>query len=100
VGLVALRIASTENQRHTLGAFIAGYIDGRTHYKSNTRKTIDQAKRLLVEQFGDDKQLDAITGADAEDWQIALRSAGCKPATIATHVKRARQMFAYAVRAE
>src|SRR5262249_9499591 len=47
--------------------------------------------------FRADKPIDAINEADAEDWRNALRAGGYKPATIATHIKKAKQMFAYAV---
>jgi integrase len=101
VGLVAPREPRAPQPTcPALGSFLSTYIDSRTHYKPNTTSTIDQARRLLVEHFGEDVPLDSITAADAEDWRNALRSQDYKPATIATHIKRARQMFAYAVSAE
>lgn len=102
VGLVAPRgkpEPEPEPTSEPLGPFLESYIAGKAHYKPNTAKTIDQARRLLVERFGDDKALDAINAADAEDWLDSMRQR-FKPATIATHVKRARQMFAYAVKAK
>src|SRR5262249_4553016 len=38
-----------------LGDFLESYIAGRKDHKPNTTKTIDQARRLLVEHFGADK---------------------------------------------
>jgi integrase len=83
-----------------LATFLAGYVDGRTDHKPNTTKTINQARALLVEYFGADRLLNNITAANAKDWQVALRAKDYAPATIATHVKKAKQMFGYAVEAE
>lgn len=80
-----------------LGPFLSDYIARQTHHKPNTTKTIAQAERLLTEFFGAEKAIDRITPGDAEDWQQQLRTDEYKPATIATHVKKARQMFEYAV---
>ncbi len=80
-----------------LGEFLDSYIARRTDHKPNTAKTIDQARRLLVEYFGADKPLDQINAADAENWRNELRAKSYKPATIATHIKRAKQMFQHAV---
>lgn len=97
-GLTSMRQPPTPAKASpALGDYTRNYIDGRTHHKPNTTKTIDQARRVLVEHFGGDRPIDAISLGDAEDWLNALRAGGYKPATISTHVKKAKQMFAYAV---
>lgn len=83
-----------------LGEFLDSYISQRTDHKPNTTKTIDQARRLLVDFFGPDRSLDKMTVADADNWRNDLRAKGYKPATVATHIKRAKQMFQHAVDAE
>ncbi len=98
VGLIAPR-STNKSSSNALGPFLDAYIAERAHYKPNTKKTIDQARRLLIDQFGKNAPIDTITAGAAEDWQNVLRKR-FKPATIATHIKRARQMFAYAVNAE
>jgi len=99
-GLVAPREPPVKAACPPLGAFLRSYIDGRTDHAPNTKKTIDQARLVLVKHFGEDKPIDAITAAGAEDWHNGLRAQGYKPATIATHIKKAKQMFGYAVSAE
>jgi integrase len=51
----------------------------------------------LVKHFGEDRPIDAINAGDADEWAAALRK-DYSPATIATFIKRARQMFRLAAR--
>jgi hypothetical protein len=102
VGLVPSRSplpVEPEKTAPLLDAFLTAYIESRTDHAENTRNTINQARRVLVEHFGADKPIDAITAADAKAWQNSLRTR-FKPATIATHVKKAKQMFQHAVDGE
>jgi hypothetical protein len=94
VGLIARRVPAGP-----LAEFLDSYIAGRTDHKPSTAKTIAQARRLLVAHFGADKPLNKITAADAENWRNTLR-ARYKPATVGTHIKRAKQMFQHAVDGE
>jgi len=98
-GLVTPRQPAEPKPQARLADFLENYIAGRTDHKENTRRTIDQARRLLIEQFGADKPIDTITAADATNWQTMLRSR-FKPATVSTHVKKAKQMFRHAADAE
>jgi len=99
VGLIPPRTPLRGNIAPRLNEFLASYIAGRADHAENTRKTIDQARRLLVEYFGADKPIDKITAADALSWRNSLRTR-FKPATIATHVKKAKQMFQHAADGE
>jgi len=92
LGLIAKRV-----DVRPLGDFLDTYIAGRTDHKPNTTKTLDQARQRLVAYFDAKRPLDDITAADAENWRNDLRLQGYKPATIATHVKRAKQMIQSAV---
>jgi integrase len=95
--MAALGLIARRAKARPLGEYLDHYIAGRTDYKENTTKTIDQTRRLLVAHFGANLSLDKIKPADAENWRNDLRTKGYKPATIATHVKRTKQMFQHAV---
>lgn len=79
-----------------IGAVVDAYIDARPDVKQSTKTNYKQTRRVLVNHFGEDRPVGSITEADAEAWQ---RGMGLAPATIAKHTKRARQFFAWAVRA-
>ena len=93
-----------------LGPFVDAYIADRTDLKPGTKTNYKQARRLLVEYFKADKPLSAITAADADRWRRWLLSRVVKEATddrpaatmatatVSKHVKRAKTMFAEAVR--
>ncbi|HEV3078803.1 MAG TPA: phage integrase SAM-like domain-containing protein, partial [Gemmataceae bacterium] len=98
--MAALGLITRRVKARPLGDYLDHYIAGRTDYKESTTKTIDQTRRLLVAHFGANLSLDKIKPADAENWRNDLRTKGYKPATIATHVKRAKQMFQHAVDSE
>lgn len=83
-----------------LGEFLDRYIAQRTDHKPNTTKSIDQARQLLMGYFGADRSLDKMTAADADNWRNDLRTKGYRPAPVATHIKRAKQMFQYAMDGE
>jgi integrase len=95
-GLVTPRQAPA-GQETRLAEFIAGYIAGRTDVKPGTATNLNAGKRRLVEFFGSDTLLTAITPGDADAWLIWLkeRFAG---ATAGKTVKWARQFFRAAVR--
>src|SRR5713101_2890526 len=98
--LAAVGLIPRRAMARPLSEFLDNYIAQRTDHKPNTTKTIDQARRLLVGYFGADRSLDMITVADADNWRNDLRTNGYKPATVATQIKRAKQMFQHAVDGE
>ena len=56
-----------------------------------------QTRKALVRHFGEDKAIQQINAGDADEWAATLRKE-YSPATVATFVKKARQMFRHAVR--
>lgn len=86
-----------QKPRWALGAYIDAFLDGRDDLKPNTRTAFIQSRKALVRFFGEDKPIDGINAGDADEWTAALRK-DYAPATVATFVKKARQIFRHAVR--
>jgi integrase len=85
-------------KRSALGEFLAEFIANRKPTAApNTITNLEQAKRRLVEYFGEDRAMAAITPADAEAWAAALAEK-YSPATAGRTIKRARQFFKSALR--
>ena len=68
VGLVEPLATPEQTIAATLDGFVTSYIDGLA-IKPRTRENLHQARRWLVDFFGADKPLDAITQGDADDWR-------------------------------
>jgi integrase len=87
-----------------LGAFIDGYLGGRSDIKPNTRIGLGQARRNLVAYFGESKPLSEINEGDAEQyWRhlIGKKDVGGVGLALNTARRlcgRARQFFRFAVR--
>ena len=79
-----------------LKAFGEQYIKGRTDLKERSRIIMGQALRQLTDHFGATHDLRKITTADGREWRRKLAAHLAGP-TVATHVKKARQIFADAV---
>ncbi|MBX7167468.1 MAG: tyrosine-type recombinase/integrase [Pirellulales bacterium] len=80
-----------------LGTYLDGYIAGRTDAKARTIVNLKQSRGYLVEFFGCDRSLRAITPGDADEYQRWLLSrVGTN--TAARHCGRAKQFFRAAVR--
>jgi integrase len=89
----------TPRQEHSItaiGPFIDRYIAGRTDLKPRTVLNLKQVQSGLVEFFGKDRDLKTITRGDMGDWHRKMKSRYAT-ATVAMHVKKARQFFADAV---
>jgi len=56
----------------TLGPFLADYVAHRKDVKASTQLCYRRAVTCLIEFFGADRRLDAITAGDAERWRIWL----------------------------
>jgi integrase len=92
VGLAEPRIA------FTLKAFLDHY-DSIRHVKPATHVVWGHTRRNLVDYFGEDKPLTAITEADAEQWREHLAVVEkLSEATIRKRCKFARQFFTFAVK--
>jgi integrase len=85
------------NANNKLAAFITSYIDGRTDIKPTTRRNYGQTERLLNEFFVD-KLLKDISKADSDRWRRWLIARPMAPASVSKHIKRAKTIFAEAVR--
>jgi integrase len=96
-GLVQSRTPAAACNVPSLGAFVDAFLAGRDDLKPNTRMTFMQTRKALVKHFGEDRPIDAVSAGDADEWVAALRKE-YSPATIATFIKRARQMFRHATR--
>jgi len=58
----------------TLDAFIDTYIAERGDVKSSTRTVYGHTRRNLIDHFGADKPLKAITEGDVDAWRAQLKS--------------------------
>ena len=81
----------------TLGSFLDGYAASRPTLKSNTKRNHRVTTNHLVNHFGREKRLRAISPGDADQWREHLLM-DMAPTTVAREVKRARQFFRAAVR--
>jgi len=89
---------STDEGR-LLGPFVESYLKSRTDWKPRTVANAKQVNRLLKEYFGDRKPMKSITPGDAERWRRWLSSdKRLAVSTCSKHAKRAKAMFAEAVR--
>lgn len=79
-----------------LGPFLERYIKGRTDVKARSIANFTQVKNGLVKHFGKRRDMATINRGEMGDWHRGLL-AKLAPATVAMHVKRARQMFQDAV---
>ena len=79
-----------------LGSFCETYIASRTDIKQQTRINLLSSKRMLVEHFGADKDLRAITPAHVSEFKAALMTRYAN-ATTGRTLRRGRQFFAHAV---
>lgn len=79
-----------------LAPFLDRYIKSRTDLKTNTLENFKQVRNGLAAHFGDARDLRTITRGEVNDWHRDLKSRFAT-ATVAMHVKKARQMFADAV---
>jgi hypothetical protein len=93
-GLVTPRAPAVKQA--ALKDFLEGYIAGRTDVKPRTRINLEACQARLVEFFGPDKALEAITAGDAKDWEIWLKARYAR-GTIGRTIKRAKQFFQAAI---
>lgn len=88
VGLIAPR------EVVALAEFLDRYIASRTDLKSATITVMQHTRRCLVEHFGADKPVSAITESDADTWRAWLKSSqGLADNTIRRRCGIAKQFF-------
>lgn len=81
----------------TLAQYVSDYIDRRKDIGECARLNLRQTEKQLTEFFGADRSMASITVGDAKDFRRGLVTDAYSLATIAMHVKKARQFFADAV---
>jgi len=82
-----------------LGVYFDSFMAIKASLKENTKKTFGQSRKALVGHFGEDRPIDQINAGDAEEWFEAIRG-GYSSASLATFLKKARQVFGHAVKKE
>lgn len=82
----------------TLGEFIDSYIAIRGDIKPGTKTNYEQTRRWLLDYFGKDKALAAITQGDAEEFRSYLVNQKLSENTLRRHLKRSGQFFRHALR--
>lgn len=93
VGLVR----DTDHQNATIGALLEQFFASLT-VKPSTIKVYSQARRNLIDHFGQAKCLRSIGSLQAEKWRQYLVSLGLGQPTVSKRVKTARQAFKCAVK--
>src|SRR5690606_11665658 len=68
-----------------------------TTVSASTRLVHQQVERVLVDHFGEDRDLDSIDAGAADDWRTYLGELDLADATISKRVRLARQIFGQAV---
>src|SRR5439155_1017108 len=81
-----------------LGDFLDGYIAQRSDVKPNTTRNLEVTKARLIGFFGRDRDPARITPADADAFAVSLKEKYAN-ATVGRTVRRAKQFFRAAVRA-
>ena len=92
VGLTTPRGPTLKTAAANLGDFLDNYVTSRTDIAPSTRCKMDVCRARLIEFFGKDKKLDAVTVGDAKLWAIWLKERYAT-ATIARTIRRAKQFF-------
>jgi len=81
-----------------LGSFIKGYVEGRTDVKPATKEVWRQGEMGLLEFFGADKPLRAVTPGDADRYKLHLIGKGLAPMTVRKRLQFATMVFRAALR--
>ena len=92
VGLCEVQESMTLKQ--WLGKYLARH---NPTVSDHCRKNLNRSEALLLEFFGEDKLLEQVTRDDAAEFRASLEAKGYATATIAQHVKKAKQFFNAAV---
>ena len=82
----------------TLGAFIDAYVAQRVDVKGSTREIYTHVRRRLVDYFGENKPLRAITAGDADQWRLSLLEQGLAANTVRRTCGVAKQFLKAALR--
>jgi integrase len=97
VGLAEARQKAPKPNSEAVGPFIDRYIKMRQDVKPNTFRTWRQARDLIVEYFGSDRDVARITALDAKAFNAWLAAEGFACASVSKYTYFARQFFQAAV---
>jgi integrase len=93
-GLVEDRTTSAKASKRKLGSFLDAYIESRSDAKQSTLTFYGHTRRCLIEFFGPNTSLSAITIADAEKFRRWLKThEKLAPSTVRRRCTAARQFF-------
>ncbi len=96
--LAAVGLTEPRRTVPRLGEFLDGFIANRqSSAAASTITNMTVAARRLTKHFGADRDMRAITPADADGWAAVLAE-DYAPATAGRTIKRARQFFKLAMR--
>jgi integrase len=95
--LAAVELAEQRTSK-TLADFIDDYIASRTDVKPSTRIMWNRNRAYLVEYFGAEKPVRAISQGDADLWRLHLLGKGLADNTVRRSCGLAKQLFSTAVR--
>lgn len=105
--LVAVGLADPTAKRLRLGEWWDQFIAKQTHAKPNSTANYERTKRCMLDYFGTDRMLDAITPADASDWRIWMLTErnlrdksrrGLSDETVRRRCGRAKTLYREAIR--
>lgn len=82
----------------TLGVFADAFLDEYTAGGDASKLTIQVALQRVRSHFGDDRIMRRVTEADAAAFRLAMESHDYAQATIATTVKKVRQLWSEALK--
>jgi integrase len=96
-GLAQRRVGQSRGDSTvTVQWLVRRYLEVRgPNLKANTVRNLEQAGKKLVGHFGAERPIAGITKGEAIDWREGLLKDHAE-ASVATHVAKAKQFFAYA----
>jgi len=92
VGLCERRSAAA------LGGYVETYVEGRTDVKPATKEIWGQGKRSLLEHFGTNRNMRAVTPGDADAYKLKLQGTKLAPMTVRKRLQFAKMVFRAALR--
>jgi len=83
-----------------LQPFLEAYFEARSDVKESTKTNWRHTRRNLIEYFGPETSIRAITSGDAAEWRLSLIRAGLADNTVRKRCSNAKQFFNSAVAKE
>ena len=87
--------------QHTLSGWLTQFMAQHCSSVGDyCQRNLESSQKQLEQHFGKERSLKSITADEAKDFRKHLEESGMAQATIATHVKKAKQFFTAAAKAE